>query len=69
MPDNSDINYHSSKDDEARNLFFELTTKASVAENSGQELMAVNLYIAAYEVCAEKSDDLLNSAIVGIKKA
>lgn len=69
MPDNSDINYHSTKDDEVRNLFFELTTKASVAQNSGQELMAVNLYMAAYEVCQDKSQDLLKSALVGVKKA
>lgn len=69
MDDNSNINYSSSSDYEIRNRFFELTTKATIAENSGQLMAAVNLYLAAYEISQQAQDDIKASALIGVKKA
>ena len=56
-------------EEEIRSRFFDLTTKAAVAENSGEDLSAVNLYLAAYELVKNGSDDALENALVGVKKA
>lgn len=59
----------SSSEEEARNKFLDLTTKAAIAQNSGDSLSAVNLYLAAYEQVKGFNDDALKNALLGVKKA
>ena len=56
-------------DNDIRSKFFDLTSKAAVAENTGEELAAVNLYLAAYELVKNGSHDAVQNALVGVKKA
>lgn len=69
MVDNPNIGGSSFNEDEIRNRFFDLTTKAAVAQNSGDDLTSVNLYLAAYEIAKNSSEDMLKNALVGVKKA
>lgn len=69
MADPHNINASSHSDDEVRNRFFDLTTKAAVAQNSGEFHTAINLYLAAYEIAKNSSEEMLKNALVGVKKA
>lgn len=69
MKDSLNINNSSSNDDEIRDRFFDLTTKAAVSQNSGEKKTAINLYLAAYELAKNSSDEMQKNALVGIKKA
>lgn len=69
MPNNPEINNQANSDNEIRNRFFELTTKAAIAQDSGDELSAVNLYLAAYEIAKKGSQDIIKSSVVGVKKS